>query len=173
MKQRHRPTYVIRSGRLAFLKDRRRVMSYSVADGADLRVRPRLRRMATAKRVPGRVNHGVLPVERWWWAGFGRDPAVWERMRYLMGQTAHPKRRPVRHELLRSAMLSAWDNHVDNVAEERHTGRRPRKAGWHLDAMRMVAIRSRPARQSRRPFLWAGPTFRYPNRPEGTDAPEF
>lgn len=92
MLNRHRLSAVIRSGRPTALRETRSAMVRAFmlppARGMRLVARP------TRQRVPGRVNHGVAPVEKWWWVGVGRDVRMWEEMRLITGRTARPPAAP-------------------------------------------------------------------------------
>lgn len=163
MEKRHHPADAIRSGRPMLRPERKRGMVLVFLPSESFAIKRGLRKAMRASRIPGRVNHGVAPLARWWWAGFRRDPAAWAWMRRWRGSSGIVGRRMPRHEMRREAMRLGWDNHAANLAEREVSAYDPRPAEFHLIGMRSWLRMKENAAQRNRGLKagpWPGPCFR-------------
>ncbi len=146
------------------LPERRRGMARVFLPGPDHSMKRGIRKVVREKRIPGRVNHGITPLEHWWWAGFRRDPRDWARSRIWQGTSGLVFPCPPPHEMRREAMRWGWFNHQDNLAEREVCAYVPRTAEFHLIGMRFW-LSSKDMQRPRKPWErpvrpWEGPYFR-------------
>lgn len=143
--------------------ERKRGMAKVFVEGRNFEMKRVIRKVSHPPLALGRVNHGFSPLGKWWWCGFERSPRQWAQYRVWSGASAIVFPRPPSHEMRREAMLWAWDNHQENLAERGVSSYAPRTAEFHLSGMSYWLVLKRMEARRRRGLVerpWFGPRFR-------------